>query len=203
MTPDLWCFGKVIGGGLPVGAFGGRRALLAELAPDGPVYQAGTLSGNPLATAAGLAVLETVGPADYEALAARVALFAKDLEAAIAAGGLAVSVPVVGPLVGLFLAPAGAGPIAPPSDYEVRAPWPATASTAGSSTPCCGAAWRSPPAPTRSCSRASPTTRPCWPGSSRPPARRRRKWPGRRRARSEPTAASRRSASAKAPVTAG
>ena len=87
VTPDLWCFGKVIGGGLPVGAFGGRRELMAELAPAGPVYQAGTLSGNPLATAAGLAVLRHVGPADYEALAARVALFAKDLEAAVAAGG--------------------------------------------------------------------------------------------------------------------
>ena len=66
VTPDLWCFGKVIGGGLPVGAFGGTRALLEELAPAGPVYQAGTLSGNPLATAAGLAVLEHVAPADYE-----------------------------------------------------------------------------------------------------------------------------------------
>ena len=60
VTPDLWCFGKVIGGGLPVGAFGGRAALLAALAPAGPVYQAGTLSGNPLATAAGLAVLAHV-----------------------------------------------------------------------------------------------------------------------------------------------
>ena len=69
VRPDLWCFGKVIGGGLPVGAFGGGRALMAELAPGGPVYQAGTLSGNPLATAAGLAVLGEVQPADYEALA--------------------------------------------------------------------------------------------------------------------------------------
>jgi len=118
VTPDLWCFGKVIGGGLPVGAFGGRRELMDELAPAGPVYQAGTLSGNPLATAAGLAVLRHVGPADYEALAARVAQFAKDLEAAVAAGGLSVNVPAIGPLVGLFLAPPGAGPIAPPSEYE-------------------------------------------------------------------------------------
>ena len=118
VTPDLWCFGKVIGGGLPVGAFGARRELMDELAPAGPVYQAGTLSGNPLATAAGLAVLGHVGPADYEALSSRVALFAKDLEAAVAAGGLSVSVPVIGPLVGLFLAPAGTGPIAPPLEYE-------------------------------------------------------------------------------------
>ena len=63
VAPDLWCFGKVIGGGLPVGAFAGRRDLMAELAPGGPVYQAGTLSGNPLATAAGLAVTApAVGP---------------------------------------------------------------------------------------------------------------------------------------------
>ncbi len=58
VTPDLTCFGKVIGGGLPVGAFGGRADVMDVLAPIGPVYQAGTLSGNPLATAAGLAVLE-------------------------------------------------------------------------------------------------------------------------------------------------
>jgi glutamate-1-semialdehyde 2,1-aminomutase len=118
VTPDLWCFGKVIGGGLPVGAVGGRRDLMAALAPGGPVYQAGTLSGNPLATAAGLEVLEAVDSADYEALTARVALFAKDLESAVAGGGLAVAAPVVGPLVGLFLAPADAGPIALPTDYE-------------------------------------------------------------------------------------
>ena len=117
VRPDLWCFGKVIGGGLPVGAFGGPRDLLRELAPGGPVYQAGTLSGNPLATAAGLAVLGAVGPADYEALGARVAVFAKELESAIAGGGLSVATPVVGPLVGLFLAPASDGPLVPPTDY--------------------------------------------------------------------------------------
>ena len=117
VRPDLWCFGKVIGGGLPVGAFGGPRDLLRELAPGGPVYQAGTLSGNPLATAAGLAVLGAVGPTDYEALSARVAVFAKELESAIASGGLSVATPVVGPLVGLFLAPASDGPLVPPTDY--------------------------------------------------------------------------------------
>ena len=122
VTPDLWCFGKVIGGGLPVGAFGGRREVMAALAPEGPVYQAGTLSGNPLATAAGLAVLGYVGAADYDALAARAAVFAKDLEAAVAAGGLAVTAPAVGPLVGLFVAPGfdarGAVPLEAPRDYE-------------------------------------------------------------------------------------
>jgi glutamate-1-semialdehyde 2,1-aminomutase len=60
IEPDLTCLGKIIGGGLPVGAFGGRRAIMEQLAPTGPVYQAGTLSGNPLAMAAGLATLEII-----------------------------------------------------------------------------------------------------------------------------------------------
>jgi len=94
-----------------VGAFGGRRAVLAALAPDGPVYQAGTLSGNPLATAAGLAVLEAVTPGDYEALCGRAGRFADALRAAISGAGIAVQVPVVGPLVGLFF---GAEPV---TDY--------------------------------------------------------------------------------------
>jgi glutamate-1-semialdehyde 2,1-aminomutase len=118
VRPDLWCFGKVIGGGLPVGAFGGGRDLMAELAPSGPVYQAGTLSGNPLATAAGLAVLSHVTPADYDSLWARAAMFAKDLETAVAAGGLAFGAPAVGPLVGLFVAPAAVGPVVLPRNYE-------------------------------------------------------------------------------------
>jgi glutamate-1-semialdehyde 2,1-aminomutase len=116
VTPDLWCFGKVIGGGLPVGAFGGSRALLASLAPQGPVYQAGTLSGNPLATAAGLAVLTEVTGDDYVALESRAASFAANLAAAIVQGGLGANVPVIGPLVGLFLSPNG--PIGAPFDYE-------------------------------------------------------------------------------------
>src|SRR5213076_3151008 len=60
ITPDLTCFGKIIGGGLPVGAFGGRAEIMDLLSPLGPVYQAGTLSGNPLAMAAGIAALETL-----------------------------------------------------------------------------------------------------------------------------------------------
>ncbi len=69
ITPDLSCFGKVIGGGLPVGAFGGRADIMDCLAPDGPVYQAGTLSGNPLALAAGIAALEELsGTNAYEQL---------------------------------------------------------------------------------------------------------------------------------------
>src|SRR5512144_2742806 len=61
IRPDLTCLGKIIGGGLPVGAYGGRADLMAQIAPDGPVYQAGTLSGNPLAMAAGLAQLRAIG----------------------------------------------------------------------------------------------------------------------------------------------
>ena len=117
VTPDLWCFGKVIGGGLPVGAFGGRAEVLAALAPLGPVYQAGTLSGNPLATAAGLAVLGEVDPSDYAQLTDRVAAFAGRLEQSLRSGGLAARVPVVGPLVGLYLAPAGEE-ISLPTDFD-------------------------------------------------------------------------------------
>ncbi len=121
VTPDLWCFGKVIGGGLPVGAFGGRADVLSWLAPGGPVYQAGTLSGNPLATAAGMAVLEHVGPADYDHLSARAATFAGSLSAALTSGGLSARVSAVGPLVGLLVGPPG-GEIPVARDHaDVRA----------------------------------------------------------------------------------
>lgn len=103
VTPDLWCFGKVIGGGLPVGAFGGSRALLEHLAPLGPVYQAGTLSGNPLATAAGAKVLEIVGTQDYASLCERVASFATRLGEAVCSAGLYAQTPTQGPLLGLYL----------------------------------------------------------------------------------------------------
>jgi glutamate-1-semialdehyde 2,1-aminomutase len=99
---DLSTFGKVIGGGLPVGAFGGRADVMQVLAPLGPVYQAGTLSGNPLATAAGLAALAGLTPDAYAELTARVERFAPRLEAAIRDAGLTVRVPVVGSLAGLF-----------------------------------------------------------------------------------------------------
>ncbi len=104
VTPDLWCFGKVIGGGLPVGAFGGRRATLRALAPEGPVYQAGTLSGNPLATAAGLQVLAMVGGDELAALAERVQGLARAIEAAVTDAGLFCRVPSVGALAGIYLA---------------------------------------------------------------------------------------------------
>ena len=112
VTPDLSCFGKVIGGGLPLAAFGGRADVMAVLAPEGPVYQAGTLSGNPLATAAGLAVLDLLDDAAYRQLAGRAAQLGAWLADVIGEAGLAVQVPVVGPLMGLFFAES------PPVDYE-------------------------------------------------------------------------------------
>jgi glutamate-1-semialdehyde 2,1-aminomutase len=103
VSPDVWCFGKVIGGGLPVGAFGGSSDVMSSLAPLGPVYQAGTLSGNPLATVAGTTVLNLVTPTDYEDLTQRVAAFALGLEEAIASSGLFGLCPTRGPLMGLYL----------------------------------------------------------------------------------------------------
>ncbi len=105
VRPDLWTFGKVIGGGLPVGAFGGRRDVMSLLAPLGPVYQAGTLSGNPLATAAGLAVLARLDEAAYQELAERAGRLAAGLRDVLGGASVGpVQVPVVGPLVGIFFA---------------------------------------------------------------------------------------------------
>ncbi len=119
VRPDLWCFGKVIGGGLPVGGFGGRRDVLSVLAPQGPVYQAGTLSGNPLATAAGLTVLTLADPAAYASLSSRMATFgaslADVLSDATAGSGFSVQVPVVGPLLGVFFVADGEDPV---HDYD-------------------------------------------------------------------------------------
>jgi glutamate-1-semialdehyde 2,1-aminomutase len=103
VTPDLACFGKVIGGGLPVGAFGGRADVMESLAPLGPVFQAGTLSGNPLATAAGLASLSMLDRAAYERLYATAERLGVGLQAAFDAAGVPAVVPVVGSLVGLHL----------------------------------------------------------------------------------------------------
>lgn len=112
VTPDLTCLGKVIGGGLPVGAFGGRSEVMAALAPVGPVYQAGTLSGNPLATAAGLAALELLDDAAYREIEARAERLATGLAGAFDAAGLGVQVRRFATLVGLY---AGADL---PADYD-------------------------------------------------------------------------------------
>jgi glutamate-1-semialdehyde 2,1-aminomutase len=102
VSPDLWCFGKVIGGGLPVGAFASSAEIMSNLAPLGGVYQAGTLSGNPLATAAGRAVLAELDVDAYEELIAIATSLADGLRGAFADAGVAAVVPQVGPLVGLF-----------------------------------------------------------------------------------------------------
>jgi glutamate-1-semialdehyde 2,1-aminomutase len=103
IEPDLWAFGKIIGGGLPVGAFGGKREHMHVVAPIGPVYQGGTLSGNPLATAAGLAVLRHATSDRYVDLANRVSAFGADLQEAIRSGGLPAQVPVIETLLGIHL----------------------------------------------------------------------------------------------------
>lgn len=102
VTPDMWCFGKVVGGGLPLGAFGGRREVMEHLAPLGGVYQAGTLSGNPLATAAGLATLDLLDPASYRQLEETATSLGDGLAAAFTSAGVDAVVPRVGSLLGLF-----------------------------------------------------------------------------------------------------
>ena len=112
VQPDLWCFGKVIGGGLPLAAFGGRKDIMSQLAPLGPVYQAGTLSGNPLATAAGLAVLDHLDEDAYARLERNVSRLANGLAEAIGQCGLPVEIPVFRTLFSVFFAN---GPVL---DYE-------------------------------------------------------------------------------------
>jgi glutamate-1-semialdehyde 2,1-aminomutase len=102
VTPDLSMFGKVVGGGFPLAALGGRAELMDQLAPLGPVYQAGTLSGNPVATAAGLAVLALLDDAAYDNLRDRAARFESTLRDALAAGGAKATVVRVETLTGLF-----------------------------------------------------------------------------------------------------
>jgi glutamate-1-semialdehyde 2,1-aminomutase len=104
--PDLTVLGKVIGGGMPLAAFGGPRAIMEQLAPLGPVYQAGTLSGNPVATACGLATLREVAkPGFYEALAARTRSLTDGLAGAARAAGVAFSADSEGGMFGFFLLP--------------------------------------------------------------------------------------------------
>jgi glutamate-1-semialdehyde 2,1-aminomutase len=105
VTPDLTTLGKVIGGGMPVGAFGGKRAIMEKIAPLGPVYQAGTLSGNPLAVAAGLATLREIqAPGFYDALGAKTKSLTDGLTAAAKRAGVAFSAQSVGGMFGLYFA---------------------------------------------------------------------------------------------------
>jgi glutamate-1-semialdehyde 2,1-aminomutase len=103
VTPDMTCLGKVIGGGLPVGAFGGKRAIMEHLAPLGPVYQAGTLSGNPLAMSAGLAMMKAIQkPGLYEQLNARVEQMTAGFQQAANKHGLPFTTNRAGSMFGLF-----------------------------------------------------------------------------------------------------
>ena len=103
VTPDLTCLGKIIGGGMPVGAFGGRREVMEALAPTGPVYQAGTLSGNPIAMAAGFACLTQIAqPGTHETLSDLTAQLADGLRAAAQAENIPLVINHVGGMFGLF-----------------------------------------------------------------------------------------------------
>ena len=103
ITPDLTCFGKIIGGGLPVGAYGGRREIMQQIAPMGPVYQAGTLSGNPLAMAAGIATLQQLKtPGFYDQLEIRAKQLVDGLKSAAEKAKIPISCTNVGAMVGLF-----------------------------------------------------------------------------------------------------
>jgi glutamate-1-semialdehyde 2,1-aminomutase len=109
VTPDLTTLGKVIGGGMPVGAYGGRRDLMEQVSPAGPVYQAGTLSGNPVAMAAGLAMLDLVrAPGFHAELERKTRTLTEGLAACAHEAGVPFSVNGVGGMFGLFFS---AGPV--------------------------------------------------------------------------------------------
>jgi glutamate-1-semialdehyde 2,1-aminomutase len=103
IDPDLTTLGKIIGGGMPVGAYGGKREIMKQVAPEGPVYQAGTLSGSPVAMAAGIATLKRLkAPEIYERLAAKTDRLVNGLSAALQTAKIPASVDSVGSMMGLF-----------------------------------------------------------------------------------------------------
>ena len=103
LDPDITCLGKVIGGGLPVGAYAGKAEIMHSVAPIGPMYQAGTLSGNPLAMTAGLATIRTlIEPGVFEGIAAKTRQLVNGMEAAAAEAGLAVQAGCAGTMFGAY-----------------------------------------------------------------------------------------------------
>jgi glutamate-1-semialdehyde 2,1-aminomutase len=103
ILPDLSCFGKIIGGGLPVGAYGGRKSIMTHIAPQGPVYQAGTLSGNPLAMAAGIATLKLLKtPGFFDRLDIQAERLIGGLRSSAEKANIAVSCNRVGAMLGMF-----------------------------------------------------------------------------------------------------
>jgi glutamate-1-semialdehyde 2,1-aminomutase len=103
ILPDLTTLGKIVGGGMPLGAFGGRRDIMEKIAPLGPVYQAGTLSGNPIAVAAGLATLRLIQqPGIYDSLAAASEKLTSGLADAARRAGVAFSAQYVGGMFGIY-----------------------------------------------------------------------------------------------------
>lgn len=115
LDPDLTCLGKVIGGGLPVGAYAGKRAIMETVAPAGPMYQAGTLSGNPLAMAAGLATLQTLlEPGLFESTTAKAAELIEGIRAGAAEAGVPIQANQVGTMFGFYFLKQAGGQI---TDY--------------------------------------------------------------------------------------
>lgn len=112
IDPDLTTFGKIIGGGLPVGCFGGKRKYMEQVAPEGSIYQAGTLSGNPLAMTAGCATLKKLRTADYDALEKRTRDFAEQLAEILRAKNVPVQVPTIASMFSVFFNPS------PVHDFE-------------------------------------------------------------------------------------
>lgn len=102
VTPDITCLGKVIGGGLPVGAYGGKKEIMEQIAPSGPIYQAGTLSGNPLAMAAGLATLSQLTPESYEEFGKKADKLELGLRTAAEKYGIPHTINRAGSMIGIF-----------------------------------------------------------------------------------------------------
>ncbi len=120
VRPDLTCFGKVIGGGLPIGALGGRREVMENLSPLGSVFHAGTLAGNPMATAAGLAALDRLDADAYTEIERRASRLQSILDAAASNTGLPIRTSRIGTLVGVYLGDALAGGALPTNFDEAK-----------------------------------------------------------------------------------